>query len=83
MVKNVFIPKIVYRTCTKQIEVKLVAIDFEFNSISTYTRSFKKGKQFFKFRYLLWERHGCTLRLAQWDWIRMKVKKNPNFIYYF
>ncbi|XP_023348143.1 protein msta isoform X2 [Eurytemora carolleeae] len=22
--------------------------------------------------YLLWERHGCTLRLAQWDWIRMK-----------
>ena len=42
MVKNVFIPKIVYRTCTKQIEVKLVAIDFEFNTISTYTRSFKK-----------------------------------------
>jgi len=22
--------------------------------------------------YLLWERHGCVLRLAQWDWFRMK-----------
>lgn len=25
-------------------------------------------------RYLLWERHGAQLRLAQWDWLRMKVK---------
>ena len=23
-------------------------------------------------RYLLWERHGAQLRLAQWDWLRMK-----------
>jgi len=22
--------------------------------------------------YLLWERHGAQLRLAQWDWLRMK-----------
>ena len=27
-------------------------------------------------RYLLWERHGAMLRLAQWDWLRMKVKHN-------
>ena len=23
--------------------------------------------------YLLWERHGVRLRLAQWEWIRMKI----------
>lgn len=28
------------------------------------------------FRYLLWERHGAQLRLAQWDWLRMKVNSN-------
>jgi hypothetical protein len=23
--------------------------------------------------YLLWERHGVRLRIAQWEWIRMKI----------
>merc|ERR1712025_811223 len=27
--------------------------------------------------YLLWERHGSTLRLAQWDWRRMNWRPCP------
>ena len=33
-------------------------------------------------RYLLWERHGSILRLAQWDWFRMKVGNSVWMIYW-